>query len=149
MKNAILQNAVVWFCFLKTTTVFISLHMATALCRSEFWHPKAMLGHRSSHMISIMCFWHCMWHAYWWFFLKQFIFSSVQKFFLYRDNVDKIKCIFVLSEYECMYCFHTFLILFEWLKAHRKLMTLSKPIWADSSGAQFPGSITHLVSMKA
>lgn len=82
-------------------------------------------------------------------FLKQFIFSSVQKFFLYRDNVDNIKCFFVLSEYECMYCFHTFLILFEWLKAHRKLMTLSKPIWADSSGAQFPGSITHLVSMKA
>lgn len=149
MKNAILQNAVVWFCFLKTTTVFISLHMATALCRSEFWHPKSNvrtweLSH-DFHYVLLALYVTCLLVV----FLKQFIFSSVQKFFLYRDNVDNIKCIFVLSEYECMYCFHTFLILFEWLKAHRKLMTLSKPIWADSSGAQFPGSITHLVSMKA
>lgn len=79
-------------------------------------------------------------------FFKAIHLQLCSEFFLYRDNVDKIKCIFVLSEYECMYCFHTFLILFEWLKAHRKLMTLPKP---DSSGAQFPGSITHLVSMKA
>lgn len=149
MKNAILQNAVVWFCFLKTTTVFISLHMVTALCRSEFWHPKSNvrtweLSH-DFHYVLLALYVTCLLVV----FLKQFIFSSVQKFFLYRDNVDNIKCFFVLSEYECMYCFHTFLILFEWLKAHRKLMTLSKPIWADSSGAQFPGSITHLVSMKA
>lgn len=145
MKNAILQNAVVWFCFLKTTTVFISLHMATALCRSEFWHPKAMLGHGSSHMISIMCFL-ALYVTCLLVFFKAIHLQLCSEFFLYRDNVDKIKCIFVLSEYECMYCFHTFLILFEWLKAHRKLMTLPKP---DSSGAQFPGSITHLVSMKA